>query len=315
MSCVCNDFPSGSIEVSLGSDPISLWSETINFSEKIGNTKIVNNVIEKTTKQVIREKNVCSDRNVERCTEVCREVCKCEKTLGVKVCGCKLVGIDRVCETSCKTVVETYCYVDKIIENVVEMTKLDVNTDFYAELNGTINIDLYAETSTTAGTGGLSASGSLYLVLQVSKIQANAGGSLKVKNNKVAGFSIKQGATSKPSKTAFQKFDIPPIIAVVKLEAGIDSEKLNEFDSIWDFLDSEISACVGFEQLNLDYNVGPTKFNLGNPAINICASPELRKIVFSLQGSIEHSFDRIKNTSVIPKISSGFVLPISVPLT
>lgn len=309
--CICNDIPSLSIKASIES--ASLWSETIDFSEKFIDNIDIDNVIETITKTVKKTKIVCSDRNKETCTNTCTTVCKCGKIAGQKVCGgkaCKIFGVEKVCKTSCKTFTEKYCKGVDTFEDIVNKTKIPVKTEFYIKLTGNISMNLYANTAIGAGTGsgagGSEAGASLYLVIQLNINKVEVVGKLKVKGKQVGGFSL--------SEKSFQKIEIPPIIVSVTLKAGVDINKLESYKSFWDFLSGDVAACVGLNQLSLNYDIGRTKFTLGNPSINLCASPELRKIVLSVQGSINHTFAKIKNTNTTPKISTGFALPIVIPL-
>jgi hypothetical protein len=308
MSCVCKNNPSLSVNATIESD--SLWSETIDFSEKIIDTTDIDNVIETITNTVKKTKTVCSDRKKRSCNETCNTACRCGKIARKKVCACKLFGVDKLCDTTCKTVTETYCEGVDTFEDIVNKTKIPVKTEFYIELTGNISMNLYANTEIGAGTGsgagGAKAGSSLYLVIQLSIKKVKVVGKLKVKGKQLGGFSI--------SENSLQMFPIPPIVAIVSLKAEVDINKLKSFKSFWDFLNGEIAACVGIKQLSLNYNLGGTNFTLGNPTFNLCADPKLRKIVLSVQGSINHTFAKIKNTNTTPKISTGFSLPIPIPI-
>lgn len=307
MACVCDDVPSLSVNATIES--ASLWSETIDFSEEFVDTKNIDGVIETITDSIKKTKNVCSDRSKKSCSTTCSTICKCGKIAGKKICGgkaCKFFGIEKICNESCKTATETYCKGVDVFEDVVSKSNIDVKTEFNTEIKGNINMNLYANTSIGAGTGGGGGGTAIYLVIRLTINECNAVGKLKVKGNHVGGFSI--------SEEPFKKIEIPPIIAGAKLKAGVDINKLGEYGSFWDFLDAELAACVVIEQLALNYNVGGTKFTLSNPTLSLCSNPNLRKIVLSLQGSINHTFAKIKNTNATPKISTGFLIPLPIPL-
>lgn len=307
MACVCDDFPTLSVNAPIESE--SLWSETINFSQKFEDIKNIDDVIETITNSVKKTKTVCSEKSKDSCSETCSTVCKCGKIAGKKVCGgkaCKFFGVEKACDRSCKSVIETYCEGVDVFEDVVSKSKIDVKTEVYFELKGNININVYTDTSIGAGTGGVGEGISVYLVIRLTINECNAVGKLKVKGNKVAGFSI--------SEEPFKKIEIPPFIVGGTLSYGVDIDNLGSYNNLFDFLDAELAACVVIEQIALNYNVGRTTFTLGNPTISLCASPELRKIVLSVQGSINHTFPKIKNTDKTPNISTDFSIPLPIPL-
>lgn len=319
--CICNSIPSVSINASITALP--LWSTTINFNEKISLKDDIDYITESIKKTITSTKNVCSEKQVNKCKESCSTICKCI-TVGKKkkkrsVCGC-VFGTEQICKSTCSTVPQTFCNSVDTITEFNEEVKLDVKTEVNFRLKGSVSINLYANTAVGAGTGGAGTGGakvgtSIYLIIQINDINFEADGKLKVKDKHVASISIKQGADNKPSKSAFQKFEIPPITVGATLKFGIDINNLSSYTNIWDFIDGELAACVGFTQLSLNYDIGITKITLGNPAINLCANPILRKMVLSLKGSVEHSFNKIKNTNAVAKVSTDFLFPVTVPIT
>ena len=313
--CICNSIPSISLNASITTVP--LWSTTINFNEKISLNADIDYITESIKKTITGTKNVCSEKQVNKCKESCSTICKCI-TVGKKkkrrVCGC-LFGTEKICNSTCSTVPQTICNSVDTITEFIEEVKLDVKTEVNFRLKGSVSINLYANTAVGAGTGGAEVGTSIYLIIQINDINFEADGKLKVKDKHVASISIKQGADSKPSKTAFQKFEIPPITVGATLKFGIDINNLSSYTNIWDFIDGELAACVGFTQLSLNYEIGSTNITLGNPAINLCADPIIRKMVLSLQGSIDHSFNKIKNTNAVAKVSADFLIPVTIPIT